>query len=462
MQLDRTRVFVVLIAAGFMLAGCQSYEPRPLNLAEHRDAWLDRSPESERVATFARQLEEQGDPSATFDASDGIALAEAEVIALVFNADLRLARARADIVAATAEHAGLWEDPVFQIDVLSITESVSDPWVVSPGLSFTIPLSGRLEAEKDQADATMHAELYRIAEAEWAVRTSVRLAWCDWSAAELRLQETVRLVQTLQSFVESTAHLADAGELPRTEAGLFAIERSQRRNELVQLRRDAQTQQLRIRSLLGLAPTAPIELIPSIAAAPGEVPSEDDLAANNLTLMRLRHEYDVAEHALRREILKQFPDLTIGPLYESDQGQSRIGLLGALPLPILNANKKGIAEADAERELARAEFETEFERLAGELAQTVQRAASLQVQRADIESDLIPLVDRQVDDARQLLQLGEGGGLVMLESLVRAQGIKLTLIDLRRDESRAATEISHLRGPEDITTSLTAGHGATP
>ena len=67
--------------------------------------------------------------------------------------------------------------------------------------------------------------------------------------------------------------------------------------------------------------------------------------ASSLELRQLREEYEVAEHALHREIRKQYPDLTIGPLYETDQGQSRLGFLGATPLPLLNATRPGIAEA---------------------------------------------------------------------------------------------------------------------
>ena len=50
--------------------------------------------------------------------------------------------------------------------------------------------------------------------------------------------------------------------------------------------------------------------------------------------------------------------LTLGPMYESEQGQSRIGFFGVVPLPFLNANRRGIAQARASRELARAAFET--------------------------------------------------------------------------------------------------------
>jgi outer membrane protein TolC len=447
-QSKRTRAAHALMTCGLLAAGCQSYEARPLDLPAHRAAWLERSPESEPVVEFARKLSEPDGAVDRFDPSDGISLAEAEVIALVFNADLRLARARADVAAATAEYADLWEDPVFSIDVLRITESVSDPWVISPGLGFTIPISGRLEAEKDRADAALMAELYAIAEAEWTVRATVRQAWIDWSAAQLRRDETSGLEQRLESLVASTMRLAEAGELSRTEATLFAIEMAQRRNELYRLRQDVRDRERRILALLGLAPDAPVDFEPSITApsdAVGTAPTVDD----NPTLARLRQEYEVAEHTLNREIRKQYPDLTIGPSYEYDEGQSKVGLLGAIPIPILNANKQGIAEAEAERELARAAFETAFERLAGELATAEDRVASLREQRDDIETVLVPLVDRQIDDARQLLQIGEGSGLVMLESLVRAHETKLTLIEVRRDESRARTDLIRLIGPPE-------------
>ena len=61
---------------------------------------------------------------------------------------------------------------------------------------------------------------------------------------------------------------------------------------------------------------------------------------------------------------------------------------------------------------------------------------------------LVPLVDTQVSDAAELLALGEGSSLVLLESIVRAYDIKIRFIDLRLDQSRAASEIVFLVGPE--------------
>jgi len=444
---SRPVVSAAIASAVAMLAGCQSYQSKPLDLAAHRDTWLARSPGDEPVLAFAQRLAQSGEP-VVFDLSDGVSLEEGEVVALVFNPDLRVARLRAGVATATAENAGLWDDPRFSIDVLRITESVSNPWVVTPGLAFTIPISGRLEAEKARADAALRAELTRVAEQEWRTRVEVRQAWLRWSAARLRVERTEELLASIESLVSSTTRLAEAGEIMPTESALFTIERASQRRALSRFRGEAAEADQSLRMLLGLSPEAPLVLVPTLSLGRGELPlTNDALADRNLTLARLRDEYEVAEKSLLREIRKQYPDLTIGPLYETDQGQSRIGFLGAIPLPILNANKQGIAEARAERELAQAAFETAYERLVGSLTAARIRLDASREQREIIESDIVPLVDRLFADAQNLLQLGEGGGLVLLESLTRVGQTQMALIDARLDESLTIAELAEQLGP---------------
>lgn len=433
-----------------VFAGCQSYERSPLDAAAHRDAWHARTPEDASVSAFAERLSETTpDKPVPYDPSDGISLAEGELIALVYNPDLRMARLRAGVALATADHAGRWDDPKLSVDLLRITESVSDPWIVGVGLGITLPISGRLEAEKARADAAYQAQLYMIADAEWQTRHQVRLAWLEWSVAKVKLQQQEQLIETIGSLVEATRKLAEAGEMPKTEAGLFAIERVQRRYELRRLRGKVEESEQQLRALMGLSPKAPLQLMPQVMAVAGvdDKASEPSLG-NNPSLARLSQEYEVAEQSLRREVRKQYPDLTIGPVVESDEGQSRIGVGGGIPLPILSANKQGIAEAKAKRELARAAYETGYERLVGTLAQTQARAKSLTEERQMIAAVMAPLVDEQVERARKLLELGEGGGLVLLESLVRAHETKLRLVDVRLDEAKAHAELLLLTGPE--------------
>lgn len=438
---------LVLASAALLLTGCQSYEPKPLDLAAHRGAWLARTPGDEPVRAFAEQLS-QTTASSVFDMADGLSLAEAEVVALVYNPDLGLARLRAGVASASAEHAGLWQDPEFGVDFLTLTESASNPFLITPGLSFTIPLSGRLEAEKARADAAVAAELTRVAEQEWQTRTAVRRAWVIWSAAKLKAEQAERLLASVESLVGSTSRLADAGEIVRTEAALFTIERAAQRQALLRFRGESAEAEQELRALLGLSPGVPLELVPTVALhLDSDACTPDAAAQQSLTLARLRDEYEVAEQTLRREVRKQYPDLTIGPLAEFDRGSTLLGLSLSLPIPVLNANKQGIAEAHAERDLARAAFETTYERLVGSLAAAHARLDTLREQRGVIESDIIPLVDRQLADAQNLLQLGEGGSLVLLESLTRVGQTQMALVDARLGEALSIIRLSELVGP---------------
>src|SRR5688500_8118562 len=109
---------LVLLALPILPAACQRYKPRPLDLAEHHRALLARDPAGPEVADYARQLGVETDAARPrYDPADGLSLAEAEVVALVFNPSLRLARARAKVPLAGAAEAGRWEDPELGVDV---------------------------------------------------------------------------------------------------------------------------------------------------------------------------------------------------------------------------------------------------------------------------------------------------------------------------------------------------------
>ncbi len=431
-----------------VLTGCQLYRPSPLDPTAHARAWRDRDPSDEKVIEFARRIETTAPRSVRFNPGDGLNLAEGEVVALVYNPDLRVARLKAGVAQATAEHAGRWDDPELSIDVLKVTETVPHPWVVGSALSLTIPISGRLAVEKSRAEAAAHSELARVAEEEWTTLRDLREAWLTWSANRLRLEEAERIVGSLDWVVETTGKLAEGGELPRTESALFKIEQESRKADIARLRGQVKEGEQEIRSLMGISPAAPASLVPMLASASGK--DGASLAETNPTLIRLRSDYEVAELTLLREIRKQYPDLEIGPNYESDQGQSKVGVIGAIPIPILNSNKGGIAAAKAGRELARAAFGTATARAEGRPAAIRPRLDGATARRRSLDSNVVPLVDRQIEDARSLLELGEGGSLVLLESLVRAHEAKLDLIEVRLEESTTQNEIRHLLGPDRL------------
>ncbi len=441
----RAGATLALTGAVAALTSCQSYQSSPLDASGHAGSWWQRGPADEKVHDFARRIETTAPRSVAFNPNDGLTLAEGEVVALVYNPDLRVARLKAGVAEVTAEHAGRWDDPELSIDVLKVTQSVPQPWIVGSALSLTLPISGRLAVEKSRANAELHSELARVAEDEWKTLRDLRRAWLTWSADRLRLEQAERIVGALDSVVETTGKLAEAGELPRTESALFKIEQESRKADIARLRGRVKQGEQEIRSLMGISPAARAALTPTLSAATSK--DGGNLPATNPTLIGLRSDYEVAELTLLGEIRKQFPDLQLGPNFEDDQGQSKIGVVGAIPIPIFNSNKGGIAAARAKREVARATYETELERTVGRLAAMRARLDGARSRRLSLNSNVVPLVDRQIDDARQLLEIGEGASLVLLESLVRAHQAKLDLIEARLEESETQNEIRHLLGP---------------
>ena len=102
-----------------------------------------------------------------------------------------------------------------------------------------------------------------------------------------------------------------------------------------------------------------------------ELPTVEDetarlIQANTELAVRIA-EYETAEQSLHLEIKKQFPEFTLGTGYGSQLHNSKFLVGLTIPLPVLNANREGIAVANANREVARATAETTFSSLYREL-----------------------------------------------------------------------------------------------
>lgn len=469
----RRRLGTALVAAALLgiAGGCQSYQPKPLDLSGHGAAFLARTPDSADVRSFAETLASRSSaanaPSAPFDPADGLTCSEAEVIALVYNADLRIARLRAGVAQATAENSGLWEDPTLGVDLARIVQSTPEPWKVFTNLGITIPLSGRLAIEQRQADASYAAELARLAEREWFVRVSVRRAWCEWSALDAQVDASRAFLARVDQVLAVVDTMEKAGEISRTEARLFRIEKVTKSSELALLEAEATHADLRLRQLMGLSPDAPLRL-QTAGGGPLRAPTYDASAAElqrrSPALITAQADYVAAEHGLELEIRKQYPDLHLSPGYGREDGQDQVLLGLSLPLPLLNANRRSIAEADARRELARATAEATLERITSDIRVARVRAAAATQRRTMLEAEIVPLVDAQYTDAREVARLGEVNTLVLLESLKRQHEAKLALVAAVRDEAVATIDLEELLGPiaeatqETTDTALPANH----
>ena len=400
---------------------------------------------------FARRLDDGARApagEAGFEPSDGLTLAEAEVVALFYNPALRVARLRTGVSKAQADHAGRWEDPVLALDAERVLASVDRPWIVGGTLDVTVPISGRLRPEKARAGAAHAAELARIAELEWATRSQLRREWLEWSAALERAVVLERSLARLDEVGGTVAKLVAAGELGRLDGRAFQMEAAARRVVLSEVRAKAADMELSIRGIMGLSPAAPLTLTPTLHEWRGSRTSVDEGALEDSPgLLVLAAEYGAAEHALRREVRAQYPDITIGPGASREEGEWRALLGFSLPIPLWNRNRGEVARAFAEREVARAAFEARLEELEIELGQARAAHDAARARRESLLRELIPLAEEQQRDAQRIAELGGFSMLLLLDSLERETVAREMLITARLEESLSAVRAAALTGP---------------
>lgn len=445
----RSTILFALWPAVLVGTGCQTYAPKPPDLRSHYEAWIDRHPSSDEVKRFADALREAGATDASVPADGHLTVDQAEVVALLFNSEIRLARARAGVAQATADHAGLWDDPVLSVGLERMLSGGPNPWMAMTSVGFTLPLSGRLESEKQKAATAHQAVLYAVYEQEWQLRVNVRRAWIAWSAAKLKREVTLEFLNELEGIVEIVANIEQVGELARIQGRLFYIEDAQRRNQLREIELEVAQRELALRQLLGLAPSAEIRLAAQVAIdGPSDViePSET-IRRRHPRLRTLLAEHDTSEREFELAVRKQYPDLAIGPGYNYEDGASRLLLGLSLPLPLFNRNQQQIAVAIAQREQAVAVVETAYEALVMAYAMAQLQLAAIDDQHDYMRSTIIPLVDRQYEEARRIVELGEVDTLLLLDTLRRQYATKLELVELEARRAAAIVRLRELLGP---------------
>jgi cobalt-zinc-cadmium efflux system outer membrane protein len=424
--------------------GCVRYEPRSIDLSAHHAEFLLRTPQP--------SLAESRPDQAAADDRSAISVDDAELIALLLNPDLRVARAELGIAEASAREAGRWDDPVFEADIARILESVVEPWEAAGALRVTLPISGRLEAERARAGAARDAELLRVQALEWETRLAVREAFADLVAARRRRSELTDDIRRVETVVEIVDRLEQSGELSRIQSRLFRIESATRRDLLRGAELAERDGEIALRTLLGLPARATLacaEAFPN-AARPHDETLRSRFPTGAPAIDVARAEYEVHERSLALAVRAQYPDLALSPglSREGGEGVSNRVLLGlSLPIPILNGNAQAIAEATAARGAAEARLTTLLERLSNDLERALARRATAIERRDRFVAELVPLVEAQLEDARRIAELGEIDALVLLETLSRRADVRLALIDAEREAVAAAVALDRIIGP---------------
>ncbi len=301
------------------------------------------------------------------------------------NPDLAVLRAHLQTVQAAVETAGERPNPVlsFKPGYNSSTSGIS-PWIIEPGLDFTIETGGKREARQAEAIAKVRAARLEFEVAAWKVRGDVRRALLAMYAAqatrtEFRSHEAAQAQAT--ALLES--QLKDGAARPQDVAAA-RIPLNQTRLGM----HDADLLAAKARAQLAAAVGVPVSALAGVEfefsevsrlpGAPAGRAARRHALSHRADILAALADYAASEEHVRLEVAKQYPDIKLGPGYKLDQTSNKWTLGIGFELPILNQHKGAIAEAEAKRTEAAARFRAVQAKALGEIdiALAVYRAAT--------------------------------------------------------------------------------------
>jgi outer membrane protein, heavy metal efflux system len=464
---SRTSI-ILAAAAAVSLTGCapQRYRAAPIAAERTAAAFEARSLADPGLRAFAEKFLVDAWPPPEWDYR-ALSLA-----ALYFNPDLETARARVAESQAQLLTAGARPNPS-----LGVTPGVPSPYLLTLDLSFPIETAGKRGYRSSAARSLDEAARLDLAAAAWKVRNEVRSALVDM-LIDSRTRDLLRAeVSMRERQVEILSGMSAAGEIARPESDGARIELSRARAALA----GADQEAAQARAALAAAVGVPLKALDGARLSWRDfesIPSEDawrieeiekDAVLNRLDVRSALAQYAAAEARLQLEIAKQYPDVNLGPGYTYEEQRSYFTVGLSVTLPLLDRNQGPIAEAEAGRRQAAAEFlKTQAHVIEGsERALELYRTALENLREAHRLSDLQAA---RRDAAREAVRVGEEDRLALddaeiessvaaragLEALAQAQRALGGLEDAVQRPLTAADEFP------DIGAELSSGGAVAP
>ncbi len=425
---------LVLMLAGLLASGCQTYQPVPLDLAAHEAEWRDRRPPG--ISPRARVLDI---PDVMLDYQGALKAA------LVLNPGLRLARAEAGVAAVSAAEAGRLADPTLELGIARLLNGAASPWTLGAGVGFSIPLSGRLRAAKEAASAAASVALADALVAEHELQVEFGVAWREMVSVSESVGKFSATLKQFEAAHQLVKRQVDAGTLDGAELTGVEVATAKLAAEKATVEARMSAAISRVLRMIGLHPSVEVGIeLKEVEGLVGEL--DVRLAEGHPRLVLARAKYTQAEAELKLEIERQYPDLSLTPGLEWDQGEPKVGGGVSIPLPLLNANRGPIAEARARRTSARIAVETLVEKLKGEAHELHRLRMASQARIHAIEKALIPALERQYEQLSELIELGRGSPLALLESIRGMQEAQLELQEAKLEFALLEFRLGALSG----------------
>jgi len=446
---------VVLSLLLLSLAGCVSFEPKPIEPLQNVAAFEARSLEDESLQRFI----ESNSSSSSAETSPSVwDLERLTLAAFYFHPELDVARAQWAVAEAGRISAG--ERPGLGAAITpgrNATTTTPSARLLATTVDLTLETAGKRGYRVAEAEQLAESARLNIASVAWQVRSGVRSSLLD-----------------LYGAIESQALLRQ--QLAVQDENLEILEGQYRAGaisafELTQGRLAADSTRLALRDADRLEAEARVQLADAVGITVGaldsaslayesfgQLPSgigagdaRQQALLNRADILGALADYAASQSRLQLEVARQYPDINLGPGYEYDQGDDKWSLGLGVSLPA-NRNRGAIADATARREQAAARFNALQANVLGQIDGALAAYHAASAKQADAGAMLAVLTEQETV-AQQMLDAGAISKSELAAQQLQLSAASLARLDALLQAQQAVGQLeSAIQGPLELPT----------
>ena len=401
------------------ISGCASFIPRPISPVRTASTFEARSLDNPGLKRF---LESNLNRKITPWPQKSWDFPSLTLVSFYYHPDLDVVRAQWDVAKAGKITAGAYPNPTIGLIPGYDTSTVAlSPWILGFSLGIPVETAGKRGYRLAQAGNLSEAARLNIATTAWRVRSRLRKSLLDVYAADQKLTLLESQLAGQGEIFELLKQRLAYGEIAQPELTQAHIFFDQANFSLKETQKQIAENRASLAASLGLPATAlagiPISF-DFLEQVPAHIPLKDvrrRALLNRPDILAALSKYEAAQSALQLEIAGQYPDISLGPGYTWDQGDNKWYFGISLSLPVFNRHEGPIAEAEARRKKAAAEFTALQAQIIGE---TDRALAGYQVAWKNLEAADSLLVDKekQLQSALAMFSVGESDRLALLSA----------------------------------------------
>jgi len=385
--------------------------------------------------------------------------------ALAAHPEIGATRLEVDAASARVQQAGLRPNPM--LDVGGQKALGPDNNLVV-GVTLPLDLNGRKEGRVGVAERELDVRRAQLAERERRLRADLRMKASEVLAARRNLGTTRDLLETNRRAIDILRARVRQGAMSALDENLQAVETNRLETIVTTLASRLDVLLLQLKTLAGLPPEAPLDLVGDLAGA-GALPDQGDVtrraAQDRPDLAVARGEAAAAAARIRKEEAEGRWDASVNVGYQRQQmgfGVMGITKSGGLrevedtfhyfgggftvTLPVRNRNQGNIAAARAEAAAAERRRDLLDLTVRQEIAAAYAQHAGAR-RGADLyERGVLQIARRNFDTIRQAYELGRGSLLDVIAEQRRYIEIEAGYTDALKQLYDAVAEVERATG----------------